>query len=270
MVDDTVELDRVLQSGHAAAASSLAARLRPSAESASSGSDSDSSSRSTKLAKALHRVATFSPKRPRSAHSMRAHSNQNQNASHGAGPSTFAYQRSNSSPPQATFDLHENENDIPTPKPRSKRAVIQQPEVVVQPPTPSTAGSKFTKMARGLARDIEAEQRRVWGAAIRHGDEDGDVLAQSTVRERKAKPRGNGKGERNPFNDIANSLAAGAWERKGLPKASKVHLPDVTGLTSAVASPAKNGLDYYGYEGGEEPREAEGAFLSFVLIHIVI
>jgi len=40
-------------------------------------------------------------------------------------------------------------------------------------------------------------------------------------------------------------------------------------LTSAVASPAKNGL-YYGYEGREDPREAEGAFLSFVLIHIVI
>jgi hypothetical protein len=33
----------------------------------------------------------------------------------------------------------------------------------------STTGSKFMKMARGLARDIEAEQSRVWEAA-RHGD----------------------------------------------------------------------------------------------------
>jgi hypothetical protein len=43
----------------------------------------------------------------------------------------------------------------------------------------------------------------------------------------------------------------------------KVHLPDGTGFTSAVASPAKNGLDYHGYE-GEEPREAEGTLFSSV------
>jgi hypothetical protein len=41
-----------------------------------------------------------------------------------------------------------------------------------------------------------------------------------------------------------------------------VHLPDVTGLTSAIASPAKNGMDYYEYEADEEPKETEGMFVS--------
>ena len=218
------------------------------------------------MTEALHHVAAFSPQRPKTAQSLHAHSNQNQNPSRGAGPSTYAYQRSNSSPPKTTFNDKENQNDTPTLKPRFKRTVIEQPEVMVQPPTPSTAGSKFTKMARGLARDIEAEQRTIWGTAIRHGNDNGDVLAQSTLRERKAKPRGE---ERNTFNDIGNSLGAGVRERKATPRAPKVHLPDVTGLTSAVASPAKNGLDYYVYEGCEEPQEAEGKFLSVPSIHDV-
>ena len=257
-MDGTAELDQILQSGHEAAAASLAARLRPSGKSTSSGSDSDSSTRSSgpKLTEALHRVAAFSPKRPKSAQPMRAHSNQNQNQTRAAGPSTYAYQRSNSSPPQATFNDNEDENGIPTPKPPSKRASVQRPEVIVQPPTPSTVGSKFTKMAKGLARDIEAEQRSIWGAAIRDGDKEEDIRAQSTVRERKGKSRGGG--ERNPFSDIGNALNSGMRNRKGTPRAPVVHLPDVTGLTSAVASPAKNGLDYYGYEAEEEPRETEG------------
>jgi hypothetical protein len=100
---------------------------------------------------------------------MLAHLNQNQNPSHGTGLLTFTCQWSNSSPSQATFNLHGNEDNIPTLKPCSKHTVIQQPEVVVQPPMSSTTGSKFMKMARGLARDIEAEQSRVWEAA-RHGD----------------------------------------------------------------------------------------------------
>lgn len=261
-MDDTAELDRVLQAGHAATASSLAARLRPTVESASSGSDTDSSTRSTrpKLTEALHRVAAFSPKRPRSAQSIFVYPNQN--STRGAGPSTYTYQRSNSSPPKATFNGNDENN--PTPKPRPKRTATQQPEVMVQPPTPSTAGSKFTKMARGLARDIEAEQRRIWGAAVKRGDGDGGTLAQSTVRERKLKSQGGE--ERNPFNDIGNSLGAGVRERKSTTKAPEVHLPDVTGLTSAIASPAKNGLDYHGYEyeGGEEPRDAEGTLRSSI------
>lgn len=254
-MDDTAELERVLQSGHAATAASLAARLR---ESNSSGSDTDSSTRSNrpKLTEALHRVAAFSPKRPKSTQPVRAHSNQTQNHTRAAGPSTYAYQRSNSSP-RATSK--KDENDFPTPKPPSKRSSVHRPEVIVQPPTPSTVGSKFTKMAKGLARDIEAEQRGIWGAAIRDGDREDDILAQSTVRERKGKNRASGGVERNPFSDIGNALSS---DRRTTPRAPVVHLPDVTGLTSAVASPAKNGMDYHAYEAGEEPRETEGMSTS--------
>lgn len=269
MVDDTAELDRVLQSGHAAAASSLAARLRSTAES-SSGSDSDSSTRSNrpKLSDALHGVSTFSPKRPRNSPVQHTKSNEARQ-NRGSGPSLNSYQRTHSSSPRGvTFDPsgeHDNENDLPTPKPRSKRNPAPQPEVTVQPPTPSSAGSRFTKMARGLAKDIEAEQKSIWSEGIRSGA-GADPLAQSTMRDHKAKPRGTAvTTDRNPFSDIGNALNTGARmnvkERRSTPRTSKVHLPDVTGLTSAVASPAKTGLDHYGYEGDEEPREAEGRIL---------
>jgi hypothetical protein len=269
VVDDTAELDRVLRSGHAAAASSLAARLRPTADS-SSGSDSDSSSRSNrpKLSNALHCVASFSPKRPRSAQSQLGQSNHN--PTRGAGPSTSAYQPSQYSPPRAKFEpSHEDENDIPTPKPRSKRNHAQaQPEVTVQPPTPSTGGSRFTKMARGLARDIEAEQKSLWSEAVRgSAGNDEDVLAHSTVHQRRGKHRA---ADRNPFSDIGNATGVNmvpiVGTRRGTPRAPKVHLPDVTGLTSAVASPAKTGLDHYEYEGGEAPREAEGTLFAITIL----
>lgn len=121
-------------------------------------------------------------------------------------------------------------------------------------------------MARGLAKSIEEEQRNTWSEAIKSGN----PQAQSTVHERRGKSRAGPQPvqERNPFSDIGNALGSGARaavgvrERKGTPRAPKVHLPDVTGLTSVVASPAKNGLGYYGYEAGDEPQAAEGTFLS--------
>ncbi|KIM72446.1 hypothetical protein PILCRDRAFT_829734 [Piloderma croceum F 1598] len=246
VVDDTAELDRVLQLGHAATAASLAARLRPTAESTSSGSDTDSSTRSNrpKSTEALHRVATFSPKRPKSTQPMRAHLNHTQNHTRTAGPSTF--QRSNSSPPRGTSK--KDENDFPTPKPPPKRSSVHQPEVIVQLPTPSTVGSKFTKMAKGLARDIEAEQRVIWGLPS-------GMEIRKIIFWRKAR----GGVERNPFSDIGNTLSS---DRRTTPRAPVVHLPDVTGLTSAVASPAKNGMDYHAYEADKEPREAAARFLS--------
>jgi len=118
-------------------------------------------------------------------------------------------------------------------------------------------------MARVLARDIETEQRSLWSEAVGEGiGRDGDVLAHSTVHERRGK---NYCGEvaRNPFSDIGNAVVStvrSVRERRGTPKAPKVNLPDVTGLTSAVASPAKTGLEYYGYQAGEAPREAEGIY----------
>ncbi|KZP31422.1 hypothetical protein FIBSPDRAFT_849381 [Athelia psychrophila] len=209
IVDDTSQLDRVLESGHTAITSSLAARLRPTVESATSESESDTSMRSNgrpKLSDALHRVATFSPKRPRAA-------------------------------------------------------AVQQPEVQVQPPTPGSSDSRFTKMAKGLARDIEAEQRSMWGAALREAEGEVSVMAQSTVRDRKKQPRA-GASERNPFKDIGNSAAGTAKARNATPRTTKVHLPDVTGLTSAVASPARPGVSRHGYEGDNGTKQAETQFLT--------
>lgn len=113
-------------------------------------------------------------------------------------------------------------------------------------------------MAKGLAKDIEAEQRNMWGAALREGEGEVSVMAQSTLRDRKKKPRTIAS-ERNPFGEIGNSTGASGKGKSGTPKGPKVHLPDVTGLTSAVASPAKNHLNYRGYDGEEGPKQAESA-----------
>ena len=123
-------------------------------------------------------------------------------------------------------------------------------------------------MARGLAKSIEEEQRNIWSEAIKGGD----PQVQSAVHERRGKTRPvpQPAKERNPFSNIGNALgsgtgpaaAASARDRKGTPRATKVHLPDITGLTSAVTSPAKNPLGYYGCEAGDEPRAAEGMFLN--------
>lgn len=161
-----------------------------------------------KLSDALHRVATFSPKRPRTA-------------------------------------------------------PIPQPEVQVQPPTPSSSDSRFTKMAKGLARDIEAEQRSMWGAALREADGDVSVIAQSTVRDRKKQPRAVDK---NPFKNIGSATGAGMKSKSATPKAAKVHLPDVTGLTSAIASPARPGISHQGYEGDHVTKQAESMLHIFLFL----
>ena len=49
--------------------------------------------------------------------------------------------------------------DIPTPRAKSRSKV--HPQVNVQPPTPTDASSRFAKMAKGLAKDIESERERV-------------------------------------------------------------------------------------------------------------
>jgi hypothetical protein len=142
--------------------------------------------------------------------------------------------------------------NAPTPKPRSRRnifpsSVSTQPEVRLQPPTPSSAGSQFTKIAKGLAREIEAEQSR-WDIDVSSGNGAENSWRKANIS--KAKP------ERSPFGDIANQHTA----RRGSIKSPRVkmHLPDVTGLTSAVESPAKPTLKHYMYQDDDGPGESEG------------
>ncbi|KAH9923578.1 hypothetical protein B0H21DRAFT_797396, partial [Amylocystis lapponica] len=271
VVDDTAELDRVLQSGHAAGFT-----LRSpvsSGQSSSSGSEPASpnlTSSRPKLSDALNRAA-FSPKRPRSALSHRSPS------SHPL-PSLY----NGNAPqlhPRSSSPFVREQYDVSTPKSRQtgrlnqSLSYVQQqslppatvdPEVHVHPATPSIANSsKFTKMARGLARELEMEQSR-WG------DQRADVVssrplpAQSTVHGVRGMKHIK---ERNPFRNIGNQVPTPfdpvptPGKDSRTPHKGRVHLPDVTGLTSAVESPAKAGLEYYGYDVRFD-RETEARLLT--------
>ena len=217
VVDSTAELDRILESGHAPPPSlqSRSLRVASPVSSASSSTNEEVNgvqphpSPRPKLTDHLRHVS-FSPKRPRNAQS-------------GA-------------------------SNLPTPRPARKPSAFPsyasspaQPEVRLHPATPSTNGSKFTRMARGINKELEATQQLV-------------LEQQSLV-------------DRNPFHDVANqSEPATASFRRPTPRKSsmrdtskgKVYLPDVTALTNAVNSPARSGAEYYSYGSDNRPRDSEG------------
>lgn len=128
-----------------------------------------------------------------------------------------------------------------------------EPEVNVLPPTPPGVEntSKFSRMARGLAKEIDVEQERIW-----QHDERPPTFAQSTLKDKK-------KTDNNcvPLRSVVSELkdpvkvyAGGGVKSVSTrtPVKGKVYLPDMTGLTSVVASPAKFGSEYLGYETGED------------------
>ncbi|KIJ60268.1 hypothetical protein HYDPIDRAFT_117349 [Hydnomerulius pinastri MD-312] len=222
---------------------SMAARLR-SPQNAREPSDSEETDRSQdisrpKLSETLQRVG-FSPRRPRSVQSRMSHQ-----LSHGT--------------PEASHrqvDVSISRRSI-TPKARRPSAVsfdttatpirrhVSQPAVVhphvnVQPPTPSTSGSRFTKMARGLARDVRQA----------HDQWQVDDTAEDPV------PPASTSAHRSMAKDVTNRTVADmTGEINHASRASRkssrgrVHLPDVTGLTNAVVSPAKGNLDRYAVRG---------------------
>ena len=113
----------------------------------------------------------------------------------------------------------------------------QDPEVNVQPPTPDIGdASHFTKTAKGVNREIEAEMNR----QRRYAD---NAPAQSTKRRASGKPAVDFASQPKVHPKV-NTLRT--------PFRDKVHLPDVTGLTSAIASPARAGLEYLGYDAQED------------------
>ncbi len=166
--------------------------------------------------------------------------------------------------------------DHPTPKAKSRIA----PQFNVEPPTPSanhSSGSKFAKLARNLAKDIEASHNWVGGTV-----KDGGV--HSTTRQSK-KSKGT---PRKVFQNIANNLSVDEVEeippsyskrssqRSGIHHevdakrqtsrrdekscSQNVQLPDVTGLTSAVGSPPRKDLDWRTYSGRTDSDAVEGTF----------
>lgn len=100
-------------------------------------------------------------------------------------------------------------------------------------------------MARGLAQDIEYEQNR------ENARRDIPAVAQSTVRERKL-----AKNAKVPLRSVVSELREHGGT-KASHRGGKIYLPDVTGLTSAIASPMKLGVEYKVYTGRED-REIDG------------
>lgn len=145
VIDDSAQLDMVLSTGHAPPRALNASLGSPLASSSSSSSVSDSphqSSRRPKLSDGL-RQATFSPKRPRNPQAFVSPRNERSNSTRNG---------ISHSPGRVSFDI---------PTPRTKSHSKTHPQVNVQPPTPTNASSRFTKMAKGLAKEIENERERV-------------------------------------------------------------------------------------------------------------
>ena len=165
VVDDSVQLDMVLNTGHAPSHTLNPALRSPLASSSSSTSDPPrQSSRRPKLSDGLSQ-ATFSPKRPRNPQAF---------VSPRAERSNGTRNGISHSPGRVSFDV---------PTPRAKSRSKMHPQVTVQPPTPSNASSRFAKMAKGLAKDIESERERLQNRV----EED---VAPTPLRE-KSRSKGN-------------------------------------------------------------------------------
>jgi len=248
VVDDTAELDRLLESGHAPHPQpSMASRsvriLSPPSPGSSSTSNSPGAGQHIprpRLTDHLRHVS-FSPSRPRSAQ--------------GFTPTSPIARRT----PRVAAELSNKSINIPTPRP-SKRLPSTQPplpaQIRIHPATPSTAGSKFTRMAKGITKDIEATQQHIFSS---------HRLASSSTRPASVPPF-----ERNPFHDEPEAVPVHprvpqASRRSSLKDTtrSRVYLPDVTGLTSAVESPLRNGAKYYPYR-TDKPRDIEGKSLDLI------
>ncbi|KAI5118867.1 hypothetical protein M0805_005310 [Coniferiporia weirii] len=161
-------------------------------------------------------------------------------------------------------------DQVPTPKAKTR---LKHPALNVQPPTPSTAGnvtngSKFTKLAKSLAKEIEASQR--WAAGIEL--EDASPAKASKRRQQT---------QRSPFQDVINrsftmnnspfsspkvkvrsSITSRDLDprlpdiaRQDKSRSRVVSLPDVTGLTSAIGSPIKADVEWREYIGGDRAEQ---------------
>ncbi|TEB30524.1 hypothetical protein FA13DRAFT_1733395 [Coprinellus micaceus] len=229
VVDSTAELDRILQSGYAPQNQSVHPTPPTSHASSSSRTDSEPASPPRPKLSDHLRTLAFSPKRPRTVPMSPGH---NAQTSPLAKRSTLS--RSSSM-------------DIATPRP-ARRAPIHNPtphpELRVQPATPSTntttsSTSKFTRMARGITKEIAESQ----------ADANRPRRASVDKQESAAAP-----GKHNTVPSRRNIARADQSK-------SRLVLPDVTGLTMAVESPARLSKDYHSYK-GVGSREAEARLVQ--------
>jgi hypothetical protein len=166
-VDSTAELNQILPTQHVTA---NARRVRsPYSEQSTSSSEPDTPEPTTSKPKLLDALShlTFSPKRPRSP----ALPTRSASPAHPHGPTrsgSFTTNRPETQhPPRSHLtarpssirvtqvDVGDGES---TPRPRKVhlRTHDVNPGNALHPPTPSTGHSNFTRLAKGLAREIEA------------------------------------------------------------------------------------------------------------------
>ncbi|KAI6129686.1 hypothetical protein EDD16DRAFT_1823476 [Pisolithus croceorrhizus] len=218
-------------------AASLAARLRSPRRghdvSVSEETDRSQEISRPKLAETLQRVG-FSPRRPRSL--------QSSFQSPGGAQDTlrrYADTSRRSMTPKArkvsvvSFDT----TATPIRRHASQPAAVQ-PHVNVQPPTPSTTTSNFTKMARGLTRDVRHAQDLSHSDYIVNNEYASHLPSNSRQRDVPHASVADVTGELNHVSRASKKATRG-----------RVHLPDVTGLTNAVVSPAKVVMDRYAVRG---------------------
>ncbi|KAG0704780.1 hypothetical protein DFH29DRAFT_331029 [Suillus ampliporus] len=249
----------------------LAARLRSpplNPESAESEADHSLNISRRKLSDNLQR-AGFSPRRPRNLQSRVAAQqspSRSRSYAHDAQDSLHipSYSRKVTTP-KARKTSHSVSFDVDS---TPVRRHVSQPQVNVQPPTPSASSSKFTRMARGLAKDVHEAQAE--DAALFQNQ------SQTTTTTPRAAPAGSRRVSmkhhdalKQPLHDVADHSAVDvnveiSQTSRSFRKASRgrVNLPDLTGLTSAIVSPAKANLERYGIKTAGSSKEVESRLIA--------
>jgi hypothetical protein len=274
-IDNSAELDHVLHQGHKLY---NADDLRSPPIRSSSGSDSDTPSNASfayngkletsfthstmrpKLSDALLQSVTFSPKRPRSPH-VNYHRSSRTHINHGE------KKKAPASPLPET-----------TPK-ATRRQTTHNPKVQVQPPTPSRStavGSEFTRKAKGLKKEIDEEARLYSNQKAMEQERKASAALEREQRYQHrpttTKSRADGYPSKNKSDAFGprSAFASNAKSPKRVsvyaPNTSVAYqgdttglrLPDITGLTSAIASPARATWARYAYEADDSPSEADG------------
>ncbi|KAK0201843.1 hypothetical protein DFS33DRAFT_1386145 [Desarmillaria ectypa] len=244
VVDDTAELDRILASGYVPPPSlnSRSVRLRSPQSASSSSSDSEGQQSRPKISDALRRVS-FSPKRPRGAQD------------HNVG-------RHAPSPLRCQSTLPTVDKDVPTPKSRATKRVPDpshasphQPQVLLHPPTPTSSGSRFTKMANVITKELDHEieqSRRPNQSSTANRTTHHEAGNQTRDQSRSMQPTQHRSSLMQPVQTLTYASK------------SKLHLPDLTGLTSAVESPMKGAYQHYPYQASKDARESDARLLSAI------
>ncbi|KAG2365161.1 hypothetical protein BDR07DRAFT_1399588 [Suillus spraguei] len=249
----------------------LAARLRsPPLEPELAESEADHSLNISrrKLSDNLQRVG-FSPRRPRNLQRTTASQQSPSRAHsyvHGAPDLQHIHIPSYSrkaTTPKARKASHSVSFDVDA---TPVRRHVSQPQVNIQPPTPSASSSKFTRLARGLAKDVHEAQAED-AELFQNKSQTTTIPRAAPVGSRRASTKHHDV--KQPLHDVVDHSAVdvnveSAQTSRSFRKASKgrVNLPDLTGLTSAVVSPAKTNLERYGIKTAGSSKEVESRLIA--------